>query len=116
MTKAFCAQCLADSLDVGTGDIGSFNGIGLALIGFGPECPNCGAVVKRLFFCFGVPLFPLGKFRVIYLSNEPYGFLGSKREMISRRIGTAYRNGDASPMLEVAAKLEGINPQQAIDQ
>jgi rRNA maturation protein Nop10 len=74
----FCEVCLRQTIHVRAGDTTTFNGVGTNFYGKSDQCPSCGSVVRRLFWClFFVPVAPLGKFRVKYCAPNNY---------ISRRI------------------------------
>jgi hypothetical protein len=69
----FCDACVAASWPFAAGDSIRINGIGTAFYGTSDACKTCGSVVRRQFFCiFFIPLFPMGKFRVKYVSPNRY--------------------------------------------
>ena len=74
----FCEVCLEQTIEIRTGDIGTFNGVGTSFYGRKDVCPRCGSAIRTLFGCFlFVPVVPQGEFRVKYVAP---------RRFISRRI------------------------------
>jgi hypothetical protein len=93
----FCEVCLQQTIQIRTGDIGTFNGIGTSFYGHRDVCPHCGSAIKTLFGCFFfIPIVPQGEFRVKYVAP---------RRFISRRIR---RSG------EVAASLDADDEGRAL--
>jgi len=66
---AFCPACAEATTDTSSGSTYTLNGIGTKLYGRAEPCSICGSVRQTLWFCFiFVPLIPLGKYRVKYMS------------------------------------------------
>ena len=60
----FCSQCLSESTDYTPGNISTTNGVGRKFYGGAQPCPNCGSVVKVLWWVLvDVPLIPRGCYR-----------------------------------------------------
>jgi hypothetical protein len=71
--RPFCLTCTRETTSESSGSVSSVNGSGTMLYGNKHPCPSCRSTVKRLFFTiFFIPVFPAGKYRVIYSSG---GFL-----------------------------------------
>ena len=85
----FCPACLTATTDQSPGSTGTTGfiviGIGTRLIGMGDPCPTCGSVIQSKYLCLGVPLIPLGRYRIKYLGD---GLLGGvlAREYVGRRL------------------------------
>jgi len=64
----FCEQCAAATTEEGIGGTYTINLIfGTHLMGWGDQCPICHSRVKRKWFWFVIPLFPVSRaYRVIY--------------------------------------------------
>ncbi len=66
----FCDACIEATAPYHTGGTFRLNGIGTTLFGQDHPCPQCGSVVSRLWFCvLFIPIVPLGRFRVLWLSS-----------------------------------------------
>ena len=83
----FCENCISQTLSESPGDTGSMKMIGpLALLGTKllgrrKRCPVCGSAVARLWISYIIPLFPLSRFRVLYLKDGifcPTRYVGRK--------------------------------------
>ncbi|MBI2677870.1 MAG: hypothetical protein HYX28_03720 [Candidatus Koribacter versatilis] len=69
MAETFCAECTAASSDHSPGNISTVNGVGRQFYGAAEECPQCGSVVRTLWFTLiDVPIYPMGSYR--YKSAE----------------------------------------------
>jgi hypothetical protein len=81
--NGFCAKCSSETTDESPGFVGSIYFVGTRLIGRDIQCATCHATLQTLWFCLIIPLFPLGRFRVIYLGH---GFMSSR--FIARKVRT----------------------------
>lgn len=65
----FCEQCTTVTTEESLGGTYTINLIfGTHLMGFGAKCPTCNSQVKRKWFWFFIPLFPVSApYRVIYV-------------------------------------------------
>lgn len=71
--SGFCQACLDETTSETPGNTTTYNiFIGTRLIGLGAACPACGSVVQTKYFCLFVPLTPLARYRIIYLSRSRY--------------------------------------------
>ncbi len=78
----FCLDCLSDTTGESPPSTLSVNFVfGTRLIGWAAPCPQCGSVVKYLWFWFGLPVMFYGKYRVIYTDR---GLLS--KNYVGRRI------------------------------
>jgi len=69
----YCPACAAATTDEGAGNTHTVNGIGTHLYWKKRPCPVCGSIVQTKFFCvFFLPLVPLGRYRVRYVSPGRY--------------------------------------------
>ncbi len=59
-----CGDCRGSTLDRPAPRTGTVNLLGTRLLGAAERCPRCGSVVKTLWVCAGVPVVPLGSYRV----------------------------------------------------
>lgn len=65
MAENFCTACIESSSDESSGDVTSLNGFGSAFFGEKNRCPDCGSVVRTVWFVLmHFPLIPLGSYRV----------------------------------------------------
>lgn len=72
----FCPHCIEQTIAENAGDLFSFAGFGVAFVGGRSECEQCGSVIQRKWvILFNIPLIPLTKYRVKYVSG---GFFNSK--------------------------------------
>jgi len=71
-TEPFCDVCRTDTVPVDTGNLVTFNFIGETFIGRSNTCPRCGSVERYMFFLFLLPIIPLGKWKVKYLSKRKF--------------------------------------------
>ncbi len=80
----FCAECRIKTTDESPGNTITFNFLfGSRLIGCEQRCPVCRSVEQTLWLQVGLPLVPLGKYRVIYFRD---GFLDS--QYVGRKVQT----------------------------
>ena len=70
----FCESCADSTTDEGIGGTFTMNFLfGTILMGFGAACPTCNSKVKRKWFIFLLPLFPVSKpYRVLYCNSSQY--------------------------------------------
>ena len=70
---AFCRACIDSSAPESAGDSISFNGIGSTFYGSRDRCPTCHSVVRAQWLCFFfIPVYPLGRYRLKYVSRKRY--------------------------------------------
>lgn len=82
----FCQACTDATLPRSAGDVTQTNGIGSAFFGGGDECTVCGSRVQSLWYTlYFIPVFPLGKFRVLYVGPKRILNSGARR-FLSRRL------------------------------
>ena len=65
----FCVACSARTTSESPGGTFTFNLIGTRLLGSRDRCPACGSIAQRKWFCFLLPVIPLGRYRIIYLEH-----------------------------------------------
>ena len=70
--EPFCDICQINTVPVATGNLFTFNLIGETFIGRSNACPRGGSVESYMFFMFFVPIIPLGKWKVKYLSRRRF--------------------------------------------
>ena len=70
--QPFCNACQTDTIPVDTGNLVTFNFIGEAFIGRSNTCLRCGSVERYMFFMILLPIIPLGKWKVKYLSRRKF--------------------------------------------
>lgn len=69
----FCQSCADGTTAEDAGSTTTLNGIGTKLYGSGSRCPVCQSIVQTKFFCLlFIPVIPLGKYRVRYVSSNRY--------------------------------------------
>ena len=69
----FCQTCADGTTAQDAGSTTTLNGIGTRLYGGGSRCPLCASIVQTKFFCLlFIPLIPLGRYRVRYVSPKRY--------------------------------------------
>ena len=82
----FCEQCRSSTADESPGDTTVVNLLfGTRLIGHDEVCPICGSVLQSKWFWIGVPIIPLGKYRVIWMKQG----LFSTNRYTGRRLRTS---------------------------
>jgi hypothetical protein len=64
LTGEFCEECRSKSMDVSAGDVVSLNLLGRAFVGASNRCPHCDSTERKLFFFMGLPVIPLGTWKV----------------------------------------------------
>ncbi|MFJ9753157.1 tetratricopeptide repeat protein [Streptomyces chartreusis] len=70
----FCGPCTDETIALHATDTETVNGIGTRFYGASDPCPRCGSVVKREYFCvLWIPLWPMGRYRIITLSSSLAG-------------------------------------------
>jgi hypothetical protein len=83
----FCTHCVAESTDRTPGAISTTNGIGRKFYGNAMPCPECGSVIRTLWWCFiEAPVIPLGSYRYKTMEDERFTFLGTRQQFYSRRL------------------------------
>ncbi|MEW2354246.1 tetratricopeptide repeat protein [Spirillospora sp. NPDC029432] len=86
----FCGPCTDETIAWLAPDTDTVNGIGSLFYGAADPCPRCGSVVKRLFFCvLWVPVWPMGRFRIITLGRS---LTGSRTRYVGRRLPRSAAN------------------------
>lgn len=69
----FCEACTRETTDESSGGTFSLNGLGSRLALRRRQCPTCGSWLQTLAFCvLLVPLVPLGKYRVRWVSPKRF--------------------------------------------
>ena len=69
----FCKNCLESTTKKSRGSTRLLNGIGTKLYFMKNRCPICNSVIQTKYFCFVfIPIVPLRKYRILYLSNNEY--------------------------------------------
>ncbi len=69
----FCQKCADATTAESAGSTTTLNGIGTRLYGGGLRCPVCSSIVQTKYFCLiFIPIIPLGKYRVRYVSPNRY--------------------------------------------
>ncbi len=72
----FCRRCYAATTDESPGSTFTINVLfGFRFLGWSGECPRCESVERTLWFLFVIPLLPLGKYRIKYVTE---GLLNSR--------------------------------------
>ena len=90
----FCESCNEESLPISCGALEIINGIGEKFIGKHQRCLQCGSVVTTLWYCVCfVPVFPRGRYRVIYGPTN-LGIGGHSKRFMSRKL----RDGSQKPL------------------
>lgn len=83
----FCGWCTDQTTPLPAPEKQSYNGIGTMFYGAATPCSWCGSVVKWLFFCvLWIPVWPMGRFRIIAGSRS----LGSHGGCVGRRFPGRY--------------------------
>jgi hypothetical protein len=81
----FCGSCTRTTLSQSAGRCYTLNGIGTAIRGSKHRCQTCGSVVATKWITFFyIPLYPLGRFRVIWGSSYEFGYARDKESFYSR--------------------------------
>lgn len=79
----FCGRCTAMTESATAPSTFTVSMMGTSLLGWGSRCRECGSDGRVLWFIFGVPLIPLGRYRVISSGGgEYYG----RKQLTGRRI------------------------------
>ncbi|TCC47702.1 hypothetical protein E0H75_23400 [Kribbella capetownensis] len=79
----FCGRCTAMTEVTTAPSTFTVSMIGTSLLGWGSRCQECGSDGRVLWFIFGIPLIPLGRYRVISTGGREY--YGRKR-LAGRRV------------------------------
>jgi hypothetical protein len=67
--EIFCSHCVAETTDETPGDVSTINGIGRQFYGAASPCPECGSVIRTLWWTLvEAPVVPLGSYR--YKTSE----------------------------------------------
>jgi hypothetical protein len=77
----FCAACRSQTTDESSGNTTVVNFIfGTRLIGHDDRCSACGSLLQMLWLQIGLPIIPLGRYRVIYLEKDLFSgrYIGRK--------------------------------------
>lgn len=83
----FCPHCVGETTDRTPGNVSTTNGIGRKFYGNALPCPECGAVIRTLWWCFiEMPVIPLGSYRYKTLQGQTHGFLGPRQQFYARRL------------------------------
>ncbi|MGW0712484.1 tetratricopeptide repeat protein [Streptomyces sp. NPDC002643] len=70
----FCGPCTDETIAWHAPDTETVNGIGTMFYGAADPCPRCGSVIRREYFCvLWIPLWPLGRYRIITLNRSLTG-------------------------------------------
>jgi tetratricopeptide (TPR) repeat protein len=86
----FCGPCTDETIAWLAPDTETVNGIGTLFYGAADPCSRCGSVVKRLYFCvLWIPVWPMGRFRIITLSSS---LTGSRARYVGRRFPVSADN------------------------
>jgi endogenous inhibitor of DNA gyrase (YacG/DUF329 family) len=82
--NGFCESCKNETTDKSPGNLYTWNGVGTSWGAFSKsKCPTCNSVILQKWFYFGLPIIPLGKYRVL---QRPH--LGSKVKFLARKLKT----------------------------
>ncbi|MGX1916117.1 tetratricopeptide repeat protein [Streptomyces phaeochromogenes] len=70
----FCGACTDETIAWHAPDTETVNGIGTMFYGAADPCPRCGSIVRREYFCvLWIPVWPMGRYRIITLSGSLTG-------------------------------------------
>ena len=82
----FCQRCRSSTMDEPPGNTTTVNLVfGTRLTGHDDKCPTCGSVVQTKWVWIGIPIIPLGKYRVIW-TGPAKGWLHVTQPYIGRRL------------------------------
>lgn len=72
--RTFCKKCLSETIASSSHGLPvRINGIGITLMGFSSKCATCGSVVRReVITIFFLPVFPLKRYRVLYVTRRSF--------------------------------------------
>ena len=66
----FCRACYGSTTNESPGSTFTVNLVfGTRLMGGSEQCPACGSMIQWLWFWFFLPIIPLGRYRIKYLSD-----------------------------------------------
>ena len=86
-SDGFCGDCRSQTTNESPGNTRSVNFIfGTRLFGFGDRCPACGSVIQIKWIWIGLPIIPLGRYRVIYLDGNYDITLAYHQRYIGRKL------------------------------
>jgi hypothetical protein len=107
----FCGRCTAMTEFATAPSTFTVSMIGTSLLGWGSRCRECGSDGRVLWFIFGIPLIPLGRYRVISTGGREY--YGRKR-LAGRRISAL--TGALQPVPDVPAQVRDDATYQEADE
>jgi hypothetical protein len=88
---AFCQQCRSVTTDESPGDTTVVNLVfGTRLIGHDDVCAVCGSVLQTKWFCIGIPIIPLGRYRVVWLKPREMALGEAFWESVKQGLGSTY--------------------------
>ncbi len=74
VAKGFCEHCMAESTEDTPGDVSTVNGVGRKFYGGAKPCPNCGSVIRTLWWTLvDVPIIPRGSYRYKTITDNEIG-------------------------------------------
>ncbi len=89
----FCQYCVSETTNEPSGNLRTFNGIGLRFYGSKNECPVCYSRVKKKWFCIiFIPVVPLASFRVKHNTRRIFFSRKTKPEL-AHELGMRPRAG-----------------------
>jgi hypothetical protein len=78
----FCQYCVSETTNDASGNLRTFNGIGLRLYGGKNECPICFSTVRKKWFCVVyIPLIPGASYRIKYNTRRVFFSRKTKPEL-----------------------------------
>jgi len=96
----FCGACIASSSNDSPRDVSTSSGIGRKFYGGAERCPDCGSVVRTLWFVIAdVPLIPRGSFRYLPVGaerNEGFFVQTATQSFLARRTALNWRQVGAT--------------------
>ncbi len=101
--KPFCDACQLDTIAINTGNLITVNVIGKTwgLRKFN-RCPTCGSVERNMWFIMGLPVIPLGRWKVKYLARNKFvarKMMKSSFPDFAKQHDTSKRNPVLIPLL-----------------
>jgi len=101
--KLFCDACEVDTIALNTGNLVTVNLIGKTwgLRKF-KRCATCGSVERNMWFIIGIPIIPLGRWRVKYLARNKWvarKMMKSSFPDFAKQHDTSKRNPVLIPLL-----------------
>src|ERR1017187_7486769 len=89
-SDGFCEHCRSQTTDESPGNTRIVNFIfGTRLSGHDDRCASCGSVLQTKWLWIGLPILPLGRYRVIYRDGNfdvLVGLLASRQKYVGRRL------------------------------